>query len=268
MAKSKFSVIIPTLNEEKLLPHLLQDLQNQDFTDFEVIVADAGSKDKTVQIAKRFGAKVVKGGIPSVGRNAGARAATGEYLIFIDADTRIPRDFLKTLAELFNTKEYDIILMPVTFKKFSYENYGAIANLASKIVGPLMTAFYTSMRIFKKPFLGVGIMSIRRDLFEKLNGFDKSLTYGEDRDLIKRAQAQGAKLGFFPYNLTTSARRAATPRAIFGGLALLVPIAAGAWAISKLLKKPHLQSKLIDKGMSKFYGKLGGDQAGRGGEKG
>jgi glycosyltransferase involved in cell wall biosynthesis len=68
----QFSIIIPTLNEEVLLPNLLRDLQAQTFRDFEVIVADAGSKDGTVDLAQSLGARVVPGGMPAVGRNRGA----------------------------------------------------------------------------------------------------------------------------------------------------------------------------------------------------
>ncbi|MEN6592532.1 MAG: glycosyltransferase family A protein, partial [Methanobacterium sp.] len=58
----KISIIIPTYNEEEYLPYLLESIKRQDFTDYEVIVADAHSTDKTREIAKSFGAKIVDGG--------------------------------------------------------------------------------------------------------------------------------------------------------------------------------------------------------------
>ena len=67
------SIIIPTLNEEAYLPKLLRSIHGQHFKDMEVIVADAGSKDKTVQIAKAHGCKITPGGLPGKGRNEGAR---------------------------------------------------------------------------------------------------------------------------------------------------------------------------------------------------
>ena len=76
------SIIIPTLNEARFLPKLLESIKKQTFTDYEVIVADAGSKDKTLEIAKKYGARIVKGGFPAEGRNAGARAAKGDFLFF------------------------------------------------------------------------------------------------------------------------------------------------------------------------------------------
>jgi len=91
----KISIIIPTLNEEKYLPKLLESIKKQDFKDYEVIVADAGSTDNTKKIAKKFKARVVKGGMPGPGRNRGAEAAKGELLFFFDSDVKLPKGFLK-----------------------------------------------------------------------------------------------------------------------------------------------------------------------------
>jgi len=71
------SIIIPTLNEENYLPFLLESIKNQDFKDYEIIVADAGSHDKTREIAKNFGCKVVSGGLPAKGRNEGTKFSRG-----------------------------------------------------------------------------------------------------------------------------------------------------------------------------------------------
>ncbi len=90
------SIIIPTFNEEECLPLLLKQIKKQSFKDFEIIVADAYSKDRTVEIAKSFGCKTVKGGLPAKGRNQGAKAAQGDIFLFMDADNIfLPQDFLE-----------------------------------------------------------------------------------------------------------------------------------------------------------------------------
>ena len=71
----KLSIITPTLNEEKFLLVLLESIKNQSFNDLEIIVADAGSRDKTMEMAKSFGCQIVKGGLPAKGRNEGAKIA-------------------------------------------------------------------------------------------------------------------------------------------------------------------------------------------------
>ena len=70
------SIIIPALNEEKYLPLLLGEIKKQNFADdLEIIVADAGSVDKTIEIARSFGCEITKGGLPAKGRNEGGKVA-------------------------------------------------------------------------------------------------------------------------------------------------------------------------------------------------
>src|SRR3990172_1161417 len=89
-----FSVIIPTLNEQKFLPNLLTSLSEQSYRDFEVIIVDGGSEDKTVVRARSYKKKLpsltiiehARRGV-SAQRNEGAASARGEWLVFIDADS-------------------------------------------------------------------------------------------------------------------------------------------------------------------------------------
>ncbi|HFX18021.1 MAG TPA: glycosyltransferase family 2 protein, partial [Flavobacteriales bacterium] len=71
----KLGIIIPTKNEEKFLPLLAKSLLSQTFKNYVVIIADANSTDKTREIAKSYGFKIIEGGMPHEGRNAGAAAA-------------------------------------------------------------------------------------------------------------------------------------------------------------------------------------------------
>ena len=82
----RVSIVVPTKNEEAYLPILLASLRGQTFQDFEIIVADAHSTDRTREIALQAGAKVVDGGMPGPGRNRGAAVAQGEIIFFFDAD--------------------------------------------------------------------------------------------------------------------------------------------------------------------------------------
>ncbi|WCL49844.1 glycosyltransferase [Leptospira sp. GIMC2001] len=173
----KISVIIPTLNEEALLPVLLENLKNQTFQDFEVIVADAGSTDKTKSLAKKAGAKVVPGGLPGVGRNKGAEVALGEFLFFFDADVVLPKDFLeKAYAEIQEkfvdlatcefTPQSDLRLDKVLFK---------LSNLFVKInqrLNPRAAGF---------------CIFISKRLFDRIKGFDETVKLAEDHDLVERA---------------------------------------------------------------------------------
>ena len=92
----RLSVVIPALNEEHYLGQLLLDIQHQSRRPDEVIVVDAGSSDATVRIAKHSLATVLQGEQPVAhGRNVGGFSATGELIVFLDADTRLAETFFE-----------------------------------------------------------------------------------------------------------------------------------------------------------------------------
>ena len=103
------SIVIPTLNEEKYLPRLLDSIKNQDFYDYEIIVSDAESSDKTIEIAKKYGAKTLVYTTtkhPSAQRNEGAKIAKGELLLFLDADVVLTPGFLTSALKEFKDRHY------------------------------------------------------------------------------------------------------------------------------------------------------------------
>src|ERR1051326_698334 len=92
----RLTIVIPAKNESRLLPTLLESLCRQDYPlmkSTKVFLADAGSTDGTQELALSFADRldieVIPGGLPSVGRNAGARRATTPYVLFIDADMEL-----------------------------------------------------------------------------------------------------------------------------------------------------------------------------------
>ena len=103
-----YSIIIPTYNEEEYLPVLLESIKEQDFDDYEVIVADANSTDRTREIAEEYGCIVVDGGLPGVGRNNGAKVAKGEYLLFLDSDLQLTEDYLRDVLYEFQIENVGI----------------------------------------------------------------------------------------------------------------------------------------------------------------
>ena len=82
------SIVIPTYNEQKYLPELLKSLKKQTYKHYEIIISDNNSTDNTLNIAKTYKCKIVKGGYPPIARNNGAKVAKYD-LLFIDSDVII-----------------------------------------------------------------------------------------------------------------------------------------------------------------------------------
>lgn len=102
----KISVVIPIYNEEAVIVDCLSSLDKQTHSDFEVIIVDDGSTDETPQLVKKYRPDKYKLTLvkqnhngPGVGRNLGSEKATGEILVFVDADMTFDKDFLKKLVK-------------------------------------------------------------------------------------------------------------------------------------------------------------------------
>src|SRR6202171_5217511 len=92
----ELTIVIPAKNEAKLIPRLLTSLTKQDYSKMsstKVLVADANSTDGTPEIVmgfrERLNVSVIRGGMPSVGRNQGAAQAESQYVLFLDADIEL-----------------------------------------------------------------------------------------------------------------------------------------------------------------------------------
>ena len=115
--KTKVSVIIPVYNAEKFLRICIESILSQTFQDFEVIMVDDGSKDKSLSICKelqqqddRIRVFAKENGGPSSARKMGVEKSDGEFVFFVDADDTIPCDGLeKLLMHNINPNQIDII---------------------------------------------------------------------------------------------------------------------------------------------------------------
>ena len=177
MKKMKISIIIPTYNEEEYLPKLLESIKSQDFTDYEIIVADAQSDDNTREIAKEYGCVVVEGGLPGPGRNRGAEVAQGEILLFLDSDLELTENYLSNVIEEFESEDLGIAITqmtPLSEKK------------RDKYLHDLANWFMIAVENIKPHGAGCyGIIS-KKELHDEVNGFDENLSFGEDTDYIER----------------------------------------------------------------------------------
>ena len=170
---SKISIIIPTINEANNLPLLLSDLsiiQKQG----EIIIVDGGSKDKTIDVANIYGAKVYKSKERNRGLqlDMGAKESKGDWLIFLHADTRLTHDwFTKIKSVLKGDKNYIYYFkFKVNDKKIIYRGLETLVNFRSQY--------------FKEPYGDQGLI-IHRSIYLKNNGFRK-ISLMEDVDFLRR----------------------------------------------------------------------------------
>jgi len=178
------SIIIPTLNEEDYLPIVLESIVKQQGVDYEIIIADAGSTDATLAIAHKYNCIVAPGGLPAAGRNNGAQVAKGDILFFLDADALLSDNFLRDSLDEFSRRNLDFAsfcLHPIPLKWYSYF---------------LVNTFYNKMILALEHIRPHGAMGmiVKKDLFEKLGGYDETITIAEDHELARRA-AQYGKTG-------------------------------------------------------------------------
>ena len=171
------SIIIPTYNEEEYLPALLESIKKQSFDDYEIIVADANSTDKTREIAQSYGCIVVDGGLPAIGRNNGAKVAKGEYLLFLDSDLELTDDYLRDALYEFRMERLGIAITQMTPKSKKIED---------KLYHDFANQFMISVENIKPHGAGCYGIIARKELHDKCNGFDETLNFGEDTDYIER----------------------------------------------------------------------------------
>ena len=169
------SVIIPTLNEEKYLPSLLSDLKGVKEIQ-EIIIVDGSSEDNTVKLAKKAKTLIIstKKRNGSYQRNLGANKAKGEWLLFIDADMRIPKGTIKKLSK---PKTTATPLFTIKNKTVRYIIFVEPANWIARLTPGM--------------FMRGGCLLVKKSTFNKTGGFNPNMAVAEDADLGQRLRKQG-----------------------------------------------------------------------------
>lgn len=193
----RISIVIPTYNEEKELPNLFAALKAQTFQDFEVIVSDNHSTDGTRALAEKFGARVVDGGNPSVGRNNGARAAQNDIIIFFDADVVPQPNFIEKALKEFEERGLDVA---------SADNLPISDLRRDKIFYEAANKYFHLVENIFPHATGTFIIT-KKDIFEKVGGFDPDIKLAEDHQYAKDAMKIGKYGMLRTVKLSVSARR-------------------------------------------------------------
>ena len=204
----KVSIVIPALNEEKLLPSTLESVKNQTYKNLEVIVKDGLSSDKTVDIARKYDARVIRLKDSSAGeaRNQGAQRASGDILVFLDADTLMARDTASKLVEDF-TKFDAVLVFP---RYLTREEADEIDSKPSYVVRVFVKSWFTFEDLFRKyadRYAGGMCMACDAAAFRKIGGFNEHLKVCEDIEISYRLKKIGQVICDHNIVVYPSARR-------------------------------------------------------------
>lgn len=164
------SVIIPSRNSERTISECLRSIESQSYRPIEIIVVDRFSTDSTKTVAKSMGTFVIAyGGERSMAKNLGATVATGKYLYFVDADHKLGPDVISACVKKIDRADAVLI----------NDQDLARNSKTSRLVA-------SRRRILSCDPLNVAPRFVRKDVFDRLGGFDPDLFAGEDLDFHRR----------------------------------------------------------------------------------
>jgi glycosyltransferase involved in cell wall biosynthesis len=202
----RISVIVPAFNEEKLLGASLAQIRTAAaaFTargwEFQLVVCDNNSTDRTTEIARAAGADVIFEPFNQIGRarNTGATAATGDWFIFVDADSHPSRGLFDDVADQITAGHVVA--------------GGATVELDEKMFGANLVTQVWNLTSRLKKWVAGSFIYIQADAFRELGGFNPEIFAAEELELSQRlktlARARGKKIVILHrHPLKTSARK-------------------------------------------------------------
>jgi len=196
-----YSIIIPVYNRPEEIDELLMSLTQQDFREFEVIVVEDGSDVPCEHIVEKYLRSLSisyyfkQNSGPGKSRNYGADRSRGDYLIFVDSDCIIPRDYLKEVDKELTASSTDLF----GGGDKADNSFSAI----QKAINYAMTSFFTTGGIrggknsLDKFYPRTFNLGIRKCLFESIGGFS-DMRFGEDLDFSIRVMEAGYSSKYLP----------------------------------------------------------------------
>ena len=187
ITKALVSIIIPTKNSSEFLSNCLSSVRLQTYSNIELIVVDGGSTDKTLDVCKKYNAKVfiykpkvAKGVFDAPHkRNYGVKKARGKFVYYVDADMELPKNLISEAVNLCS-EEYDALILPED--SFGVGIWASAKNLERRCYWGDDTV--EAPRFFKK------------SVWEKVGGLDVSIGGGgDDWDLYQKVLDRGYRVG-------------------------------------------------------------------------
>jgi glycosyltransferase involved in cell wall biosynthesis len=197
MTNLKYSFIVPVRNGEATLEKTLESIQRQSMRNFELIVVDNASEDRTAKIAKNFNCKYVfhKYIGRSKARNAGAILAEGQYLVFVDADVILAKTWLNQVDRVLKRLPMD----GLTTKIVPFKEDNSLLNRfrflygAQRTGGTFINIHHSDKGVL--PLINTAACVFLKKSFDSIGGFDETLARHEDFELSLRLFCGGYLLG-------------------------------------------------------------------------
>ena len=197
------TIVIPCKNEEKYIKHLFFALKEQQIGKTQIYLADAHSTDNTRMLAETYAfelglnLKIISGGLPAKGRNNGARLSKTPYLLFLDADVTFthPQAIEEALDNIHN-RAIDMVATTPRYKG-EFDIRAWVLFRINRIAAWFLAK--------TDPFAIGGFTLVRRDVFNRLGGYDEKATQAEDWLLSKQVSPSRFKL--IPDLMTQDNRR-------------------------------------------------------------
>jgi glycosyltransferase involved in cell wall biosynthesis len=196
----KLSVVVPAYNEADYIQEMLISLRKQTFRDFEIIVKDGKSSDRTVEIAKKHADKIISSRDISVSdaRNQGAKYADGNVLVFVDADTVLPPNMLQRIFDLMKDRK----IVGGSYRKIP----------GNKNVLDRMVYEFVNISTYLCIYLRIGgahgnCLFIRKNVFQKVGGFNPRIRIAEEQELVRKAMRFGKFVFLLDQYVTEHPRR-------------------------------------------------------------
>lgn len=183
------AVVIPAYNNAATIARCIESLRAQEGVATAIVVVDDASTDDTAAVAERTGARVIRratNGGPAAARNQGARETSGDVLFFAEADGYYAPDYLRVCLRALGDERVGASLALGVRGWTERDNVVVRLSDAQWIVNHSLVA--AGQR-------GTGAWCYRREVFQRLGGFDETRLYGEDVDLARRVETLGLRTG-------------------------------------------------------------------------
>jgi len=235
--KIAISVVVPAYNEEHLLGLCLESLRHQDHKGaYEIIVVDNNSTDKTSEVAKKYNAIIIKEKRKGVAfaRKTGFEKSQGKIIASTDADTIVPRDWLSKIHNAFrNDDNIAAVTGPIDFFGETKRRL-TILNVFSPITR------FIGLIFSGRPYFYGANFAIKKEIYNRIGGFDTRLAVGEDMDLGIHVREFGEVKYLGNLRVRTSARKFESESSSTRGLKYLLKTYLLNFWWFLLFKKPRV----------------------------